>query len=205
MSTPARRLPSENREPLPSDDPRADIPCDEDPPIIGRQDLNPWRPAFVYQLFGEGAESPGGVDDDEEIDVPPIPLRRARRGMQLAPAPRLGVRIIPAAGALSAELTQETAGRDRFLIVTPSDLYRYDETFARSRLTSLDSIRRADRGARRIFFRSSGIWAGDPSRRCSWARSFCRILRPRLLNPGRLPRIRSMGELLPMQVSEIHR
>ena len=108
------------------------------------------HPACDYQLFGDGSESPGGVGDDEELDGPPTPLSPAHRGMQLAPVPHLDVRPLPLADALAAELMRETAGRDRFLTVTPADLYHSAETFVRYRLTSLDIIRRADRGACRM-------------------------------------------------------
>ena len=59
---------------------------------------------------------------------------------------------MPVAHALNAELTAETAGRDRFHTIAPTDLYHAAETFARYRLTSLGIIRRADMDARRMFF-----------------------------------------------------
>ena len=58
---------------------------------------------------------------------------------------------MPAVRALAADLTTETAGRDRFQTVTPTDLFDAAETFARYRLTSLDIIRHTDRGSRRVF------------------------------------------------------
>ena len=60
-------------------------------------------------------------------------------------------RLLSVVHALAADLVAETAGRDRFLTVTPADLYRAAETFARYRLTSLDIIRHKDRDARRTF------------------------------------------------------
>ena len=145
MASPSRRRPSENRDPRPADDLRADIFVDEEPPFIGRQDRDIWTPAFGYRLFAKGSEAPGGVEDDEESDGPPNAPRRAQRGMQLAPFPRLEVRLLHSAGALAAEMMQETAGRGRFLMVTPADLYHSAETFDRYRLTSLDVIRHTDR------------------------------------------------------------
>ena len=69
----------------------------------------------------------------------------------MAPVPHLGVRRLPMADAPAAELTQATAGSDRFLTVTPADLYHSAETCVMYRLTSLDISRRAERGARRLF------------------------------------------------------
>ena len=166
MSGPSRLRPSENREPLTADDLRADILVDEEPPFVGRQDLNPWHPAFAYQLFGEGSEAPGGVGDDEELDGPPIPLRRAQRWMKLAPAPRLDVRLLPLVGVRDAELMQKTAGSGRIFTITPADLRRSAETFARYRLTSTDVIRHTDGARAGCCLPISGNRDGDPSRRC---------------------------------------
>ena len=72
-------------------------------------------------------------------------------GIPPAQVPLLDFRLIPVVRALTADLTAETAGRDRFQTVTPTDLFDAAETFARYRLTSLDIIRHTDRDARRMF------------------------------------------------------
>ena len=50
---------------------------------------------------------------DADLEEGDITRRRVRRGAPTAPVPVLGRLTRPAAGALSAELAQETDGRDR--------------------------------------------------------------------------------------------
>ena len=60
------------------DYPLAERP-DLEPPFLGREYLNPRRPAFDFQLADEGDGSPVGAEDDVELEDPPFPLRRVQR------------------------------------------------------------------------------------------------------------------------------
>ena len=91
---------------------------EHEPPFFGRPELNPWNPAFDNQLAADLAER---EDADEEQDEDGIPRRRVQRGAPPAHFPALGHRLLPAVHALTANLAAETAGRDRFLTVTPAD------------------------------------------------------------------------------------
>ena len=124
-------LASRERSPLPL----LNTPIDARPPLFGyelsffgRPELNPWRPAFDIQLAAELAER---EDEEDEHDEDGIPRRLVQRGIPPAQVPALGHRLLSGVHALAADLIAETAGRDRFLAVTPSDLYHAAETFAR--------------------------------------------------------------------------
>ena len=120
---------------------------EDEPPFIGREELNTWRPDFDNQLANDLAEH---EDGEGELEEDGIPRRRVLWGIPPAHVPSLGHRHLPAAHSLTAELITETAGRDRFQTVTPSGFLNAAETFPRYRLTSLDIIRHADMVARRM-------------------------------------------------------
>ena len=146
---------SRGRSP-PFERPDEEIPADLfdlDHPFFGREDPNTRHPAFDVQMSNDGADHIGADDDLEEDD---IPRRRVLRGIPPSHVPSLDQRRRPVAHALTAELIQETAGRDRFRTVTPSGLMRAADTFVRYRVTSLDFNRHTDRGARRMFLSDSG-------------------------------------------------
>ena len=111
----------------------------------------------------------------------------------MAPAPVLDVRLLPLADSLTADFPQETAGRGRFLALTPADSYHSVETFVFYRLTSLDIIRRADRDSRRMF---------SPALRELGRRSLPEMqliaqllshFTPQMLNIGRISTISRLG------------
>ena len=99
------------------------------------------------------------------MEITPHP-RVERDGEWAAQIPLLDVRLRPLVGALDAYSVRETSGRDRFLTITPSDLYFPAEIFARYRLTTLDVVRHTDRARVARALLIFGNWAIAHSRRC---------------------------------------
>ena len=144
-------IPSRPRPPLPLEraaDELSDALFYSDPPFFGREELNPWRPAFDSQLSTDVEDQDGAEDDFEYED---ISRRRVLRGIPPAPVPVLAQRLRPVVDSLSAELARETDGLGRFQTVTPVDSIRAAETCDMYRSKSLDIIRRAGNDSRRMF------------------------------------------------------
>ena len=79
MSIPSRR-PSARRDGRAADG-LSDVLVDLEPPIRGREDRNPWRPAFEFHIADECSEAPGGAEDDlAREDHPPPPHASRTKG-----------------------------------------------------------------------------------------------------------------------------
>ena len=97
-----------------------------------------------------GAESPDG-DESGDDDAHPIFLNRRRRPDQNDRVPELLPHMAPAVHRLAADFVSETAGRERFELFSPDDMFAAAELFVRYRLPSLAVLRQTDRDARRMF------------------------------------------------------
>ena len=69
----------------------------------------------------------------------------------MARAPVLDPRHTPLVHSLSAGIFEEISGRERFLTISPDDIFEAATTFVRYRLPTLDVIRHTALGARRMF------------------------------------------------------
>ena len=106
---------------------------DDEPPFVGREELNPWHPSFDTQLLEDLEEFEEGREDGPELDentFPPPP--GAGGGIVLARAPVLDPRHVPLVHTLSAEILEEISGRERFLTVDPEDIHEAAVTFGLS-------------------------------------------------------------------------
>ena len=73
MSIASRERPGVDRV-LPADPRAAGLPLfDDEPPFVGRPELNPWRPAFDTQLVAELDDFEGELEDGLELgeNIPP--------------------------------------------------------------------------------------------------------------------------------------
>ena len=146
----AMSIASRERNPMPPPNaPLEEHPplFEHEPPFFGRPELNRWHPAFDTQLAAELAEH----EEEGEQDEGGLPRSRVHMGIPPAQVRPLDFRLMSAVRALNADLTAETAGRDRLQTATPTDLFGAAETFARYRLTSLGILRHTDRDSRRMF------------------------------------------------------
>ena len=121
-----------------------------DPPALVDPVDPPVDPPFINPEFRLpiGPAASDSEDSEESEDSRP---RRRRRRHNDRRIPVLDDAQRPLVAALLADITQETAGRDRFTGFSPPDLLRAAETLVRYRLSTLEIIRHTERDARRLF------------------------------------------------------
>ena len=128
MSIASRPRPGVVRVP-PADPPAAVLPLfDDEPPFLGRPELNPWHPAFDSQLVADLDDFEEN-EDGQELDENTFPPPADAAGVVLARAPALDPRHFPLVHSLSAEIFEEISGRERFLTVSRDDIHDAAATF----------------------------------------------------------------------------